>query len=504
MRNPLWQRLEQALLAYPDSRVEDEQGALTFEELRNRAKSLGAILARRIPPGGCCGVLCKSEKNAGLLLLALVCAGVTAVPLSVRYGKLHCQTILQKVRPCMLLSDDGEASEWVDFNIPIVLLDELYTENWQISSRNDPNLWDVAAVMCTSGTTGEPKGILLTYANIRANLQDIEAYFDLNPDDRILILRPLYHAAVLTGEFLLALTKGASIRFVNGAFSPAGILSQIREGGITALCATPTLLSLLCKTAARRGGLPGLTSVVASGECMTQSVWEELSRSLTKARIYHVYGLTEASPRVAYQISSQSDAPLSAGRPLLSVRLGILREDKTITSSGQGELLVQGPNVMKGYLNDPAATSRALEGGWLHTGDLVRIDSRGRLFLLGRKDHLIIRAGMNIYPQEIENALLRSGAVREAMAYGGPGPEGRQQIVLRVVPNEEDATPGGILAACRRTLPGYQIPDRIELVKTLPKNGSGKLIRPVFRRDTAEPAHDATDAERFETTCRLV
>lgn len=405
----------------------DASGVLPLSQVLREAEQLGRSLTKTKY-----GIFCRSQKDAAVALLACFSAGKTAVPLSVHYGKGHVDKIRQTVRLSQFITSRG---------IEEIGKDEAETEE----------LSGLPLIMCTSGTSGQPKGAMISQQNLISNLEDIAAYFAISTEDTWLISRPLYHCAVLTGEFLAALIAGANILFYDGEFQPATILRVLRDNHITVMGGTPTLFYHLSRLALRHKQTLPLRCAVVSGECMTPSVAKQMREAMPDTQIYHVYGLTEASPRVTWLPPEQFDRhPLSVGFPLRSVE----------TRIHKGELLVRGPNVMRGYYNNPAATARALSDGWLHTGDGAEVDREGRLYIKGRLDEMIIRGGMNIYPQEIENALKQIPAIQEVMAYGiqeqgGPG----QAIGLKVVTS---LTRQEIYAFCRDRLASYQLPDRIE------------------------------------------
>lgn len=439
----LYTRLEETMRRHPDRTLSEGARVMTYAEALAEAGRRAKALKREKY-----GILCRSELNTALNLLACLAAGKTAVPLSSRYGERHARSVVRAVGLSCLLTDEGVRA--------------IGEETPEIE-----DLRDVPLLMCTSGTTGSPKGAMITNDNIVSNLRDIEGYFSIGAADRILIARPLYHCAVLTGEFFISLLKGLDIVFAEGAFNPVQIAAAVREEGITVLCGTPTLLYHLCRAAGRSSSPLSLRTVAVSGECMTRAVADLLTETLPHTAIYNVYGLTEASPRVAYLDPSQfSRHPETVGAPLRSVEVRL----------DHGELLVRGPNVMRGYYNNPEATARTIVDGWLHTGDLADRDGEGRLTVRARKDDLIIRAGMNIYPQEIENALRRDPDVSDAMAYGAAGAVIGQRIHLQVV--ARGLTGAEVFDRCRRLLPSYQLPDDIQIVEELPRNASGKLLRP--------------------------
>ena len=456
----LWNFIKSGMLRHPGSRLSEGDWSCTFAEAAAAAEHLAA----QLPPGKY-AVRCASELNAGLALLACFAAGVTAIPLSERYGEVHCGRILSLTEPDYLLTDADGRIRAVPCAVP----------GGRASGAPDA---DPALIMCTSGTTGTPKGAMICAENLLANLSDIDRYFDLRCTDRILIARPLYHCAVLTGEFLISLMRGTQIRFYSEAMNPAALAEEIVKEKITVLCGTPTLFSLLSRLVRRMPDKPSLRLLVSSGECMGKAVASAIRQVFPDARVMNVYGLTEASPRVAYLPPELFDThPDSVGYPLHSLRVRIVdASGADVPRKTAGELLVAGPSVMRGYYRAPDADGKVLRGGWLHTGDIACMDEEGRITIKCRKDNMIILAGMNIYPQEIECALRADPQIEDVLAFGARDADGRQYIGVRVVAPGLDRD--GIVAVCRRLLPAYERPSRIELVDSLPKNASGKLIRP--------------------------
>ena len=452
----LWKYIKEAMLQNPRQKVCEQQAEMNYEEIVMFAE----MFARKIKHETCCAILCGSEMAASMALLSCFAAGVTAVPLSVRYGELHCNKILDMISPTAVISDmDGE--------LQVIHM----TNSHYIKPQEHP-----ALIMCTSGTTGIPKGVMLSEQNILSNVKDICSYFAINHEDAILIARPLYHCAVLTGEFLTALIKGVRIHFYSEEFQPHKLLKLINENEITVFCGTPTLLSMMARFK-RQNTECTLKTLCISGECMSKETGIEILNSFPSADIYHVYGLTEACPRVSYLPPDLfKKHPDSVGVALDSVSLKIIKSNGCVAEIGEeGILWIRGGNVMFGYYENMAQTKTVLKDGWLCTGDIAVIDGDGLLRVKGRSDDLIIRAGMNIYPQEVEKALKIDARVREVLVYGINHPCGGVIIGMKI--SGDFSTIDEVKELCIQVLPSFQIPSHIELLDELPKNGSGKIIR---------------------------
>lgn len=438
----LYQYLKEQMLKYPNKTLLEDGHSITYNQLLEEAEEMGKGFCKHKY-----GILCKSGLNTAKAVMACLSAGKTAVLLSLRYGEKHYKKITELCQLSYIITEDRVI---------------------QISSPTEEaeDLSDVSFILCTSGTTGIPKGAMITSENLIANLSDIGKYFRITHKDRILITRPLYHCAVLTGEFLISLINGLDIVFDGGEFNPPRLLREIREKQITVTGSTPTSFYYLCNIVNRSSKKIDLRSAVVSGECMTPVVAKCMRDAMPDTDIYHVYGLTEASPRVSYLSPELFDTyPTSVGRPLASLQAKIV----------ENELMIKGKSVMKGYYRNPQATQAAFSDGWLRTGDIVQMNEKGFLYIKSRKDDMIIRGGMNIYPQEIENALRQKRFIEDLMAYGKRDGKVGQKIHLDVV--SESLSKMDVMKLCKEHLSPYQYPDEIHFVPNIPKNASGKVIR---------------------------
>ena len=455
----LWNYIKENMLLRPYKIICENNASLTYEETVIWAESF----ARKLSGINCCAILCSSEMATAMSLLACFAAKVTAVPMSMRYGEAHCNKILDTISPDAIIMDTGgELSVY-----------ELKESRYVIPKKHP------ALIMCTSGTTGIPKGAMLSEENIITNVSDIAEYFKIDNNDTILIARPLYHCAVLTGEFLTAIIKGADIRFYSEQFNPVKMLELINEHKITVFCGTPTLLSVMARFN-RNKAEQSLKHICISGECMGSEVGLKIHAAFPECNIYHVYGLTEACPRVSYLppefFFDYSDC---LGIPLKSVSIKILNNlGEPCRANEEGVLYVKGDNVMLGYYREPKKTHAVLKDGWLCTGDVAVINDAGFLKIKGRNDDLIIRSGMNIYPAEIEGVLKQDLRVRDVLIYGFDSQLGKQ-IGMKLVGDFSSVE--AVKQYCIKALPPFQVPSEIELVDELPKNGSGKIIRRISK-----------------------
>lgn len=448
----LWEHIKKKMLAHPTQTISEKGVSMTYEDLCIFAESFAKKLTADYY-----GILCNYEMTSAMALLACIAAGKPTVILPMRYGKKMYTKICESAEPSCIITDMGSGLSIIP-----------------ISSENPSKLpkKDTAVMLFTSGSTGSPKGIMLSGENLICNISDIRSYFPITSDDTILISRPLYHSSVLTGEFLVSLCAGAKIVFTSEPFQPLNIINLLKNNKATVFGSTPTLMTMLSRFVREPHEL-NVRLLSISGECMTEGMARTVRKAFPHADIYCGYGLSEASPRVAYlPAEGFDDDPTCAGISLPSVKIRIARANGKDAARGEvGELLVKGNNVMTGYFGDTELTRKAIRHGWLHTGDIGYIGKNGRLYIKGRKDDMIIRAGMNIYPAEIENALSTDIRVDEIQVYGYDK-NGTQEIGMKISGNFGSVDE--VIKMCNQCLPSYQIPSRIELVKTLEKNVGGK------------------------------
>lgn len=261
---------------------------------------------------------------------------------------------------------------------------------------------EAAFVMLTGGTTGNAKGIILSDKNVITNLEYIDGYFDVTGCKSICIMRPLSHVSALVGELLFALTKGLRIYFYEEAFVPSRLIKFLKENEIDVFCSTPTVFDALSSV---QSEMPNLKVASISGERLNPFIAEKLAKKFIGTDFYNVYGLTEHSPRVSALLPKDFLKKAgSVGKPIGDVEIKI----------DDGELAVRSPCVMQGYVHGGVGK---IKQGWLYTGDMPHIDSEGYLYIDGRKDGMINRAGVNIFPEEAEGMIKKCAQVEDVIVY---------------------------------------------------------------------------------------
>jgi long-chain acyl-CoA synthetase len=413
-------------------------------------------------------------------ILSVLASGHVAVPLSLQYGTAKCNLIMEDSEASAILTDIEEipVQPWNRQLLQSIRTCSLNQEfTGESMAKLEIAVQDPAFILYTSGTGGVPKGVLLSHSNIISNLDGISHYFTVYSEDHILIVRPLCHASAITGELLYGLSQGAKISFYDGPFSPFRLISCLKTAQPTVLCTTPTIVYQMMNTN-RKHFSEKLSKLVISGECLHESMLDKLPDCFGPIEFYNVYGLTEAAPRVSYLKGEYFlKKKGSVGIPLHNVSIKIVSKDHLEVSCREiGEVLVQGPNVMKGYWKNDTYTHSKMKNQWLHTGDMGYWDEDGFLYIIGRMDDMMIRGGVNISPTEVEEVLLSHPCIDEAMVWGESDPLYGQRICAAVSGNP-GITNELVMEICKEKLEPYQWPDAVEIVDSLPKGVTGKVIK---------------------------
>jgi long-chain acyl-CoA synthetase len=352
---------------------------------------------------------------------------------------------------------------------------------------------DLAFLQYTGGTTGAPKGAMLTHGNIIANGQQAHAW--LRPvleegRETIVTALPLYHIFALTMNCLLFLKMGGTNVLITNPRDTPSMVKEMARRPFSVISGVNTLFNALLNNPdfAKLDFRP-LRLSAASGMAVHTALAEKWKRVTGKTMI-ECYGLTEASPSVAANPVDLADYNGAVGLPIPSTEIAI-RDDKgdDLTVGAVGELCVRGPQVMKGYWKQPAATAEAMTpDGFLRTGDLATMDEAGFVRIVDRKKDMIIVSGFNVYPNELEDVVAMCPGVLEVGAFGVPHSASGEAVVIAVVRNEPTLTAEDVIAHCRKYLTGYKIPGRVEFRDNLPKSPIGKILRRALRDEAAKAA----------------
>ena len=343
---------------------------------------------------------------------------------------------------------------------------------------------DLAVIAYTSGTTGKPKGAMLSHGNLKANLDQMAQATLLahGEDDVVLLALPLFHIYALNVILGLTLRVGGAAVLME-RFDPVASLDAVERHGVTILFgAPPMFVAWLNTPGAERADLSSVRLAISGAAPLPGMVLEDFKRKLG-ITIWEGYGLTETSPGVTSNAMGDVAKPGSIGKPLPGVDVRIVdAHGEDVEEGDPGEILVRGPNVFKGYWRQDEASDEAIRDGWFRTGDVGYADEQGYIFLVDRKKDLIIVSGFNVYPREVEDALYRHPKVADVAVIGVPHPYTGEAVKAFVVLKPGDrATEEEILDFSRKYLARFKCPGSIEFVSELPHLPTGKVLKRALR-----------------------
>jgi len=497
--------------------VVDGDRRLSYAELAARARDFaGALVASGVEAGDQVALWAPNSPEWIVAVLGLFQAGAVLVPVNTRFKGVEAADILARSRARALVTVTDflgtdylallEAAEAKLPELATVVVAQgpapEDTEPWDgfLARATDAGRaeaerrgGDVTAdypsdILFTSGTTGTPKGVVMTHGRTVGVATDWVAMTGLGPDDRYLMVNPYFHMFGLKAGILASVAAGATM-YPEPVFDADRALARVAAERITVLPGAPTLYqSLLDHPDRDRHDLSSLRVAVTGAADIPVELIRRVGVELPFSLIVTGYGLTEAGTASA---TSPDDDPetiaTTVGRARPGFEIRIVEGERDLSPGETGEILLRGPSVMAGYLDDPAATAATLSpDGWLRTGDLGVVDERGRLRIVGRSKDMFIVGGFNAYPAEIENHLLRHPDVAQAAVIGIPD-DRLGEVGMAFVVTRSGATDGGdeIMAWCRDQMANYKVPRAIEILSELPVNATGKVVKDELRARAA-------------------
>ncbi len=471
----------------------DDRRTLTFGQLRHGGNLMAGHLDK----------LARDQQRIGLLLpqssaFAVAFGGV-------RWSSRVAVPLNYLLRPPELIEICRDAGLKTIFTIHYFdeLAQSLQSAGFQVVFMEDLSFkkipWprrlpdrkpdDLAVILYTSGTSGSPKGVMLTSGNLDSNAADAIAHAQFSRQMVFLGVLPMFHALGMMAGFLVPLSLGCRVVY-QARFSPPATLDLIIKHKIQVLVAVPTMYALLanCKSISR-DAMASVMYAISGGEPLPLALLEKYKTDFG-IDMLEGFGLTETSPMVSFCLP-WAHKPGSVGKPLPNVELRIVDEaEKPLGPNQDGELWIRGRNVMKGYLNKPAETQAVLtDDGWFKTGDIARIDSDGFLFITGRKKELIIMAGEKIAPYEIEEVIRQHPAVLLTAVIGVKDPQ-RGEVPVAFIQLEPGVTdkPSAqdIRVFVRQRLAPYKMPRDVYFVEDMPRSPTGKILKRSLRVPVAE------------------
>jgi long-chain acyl-CoA synthetase len=478
---------------------------LTYEQLGYRVDRLAGGLAELgVGSGTRVAVLAKSCHRYLEVYLATANLGAVLVPLNYRFSVVELQQIISDSGAQTILLGPAFLATWrrirpeVHDVVNVVLLAEDgqdgvvgYEQLLRKSAGHAPSVEkttdDLMYLFYTSGTTGRPKGVMLSERNALCLASFSRWLMQLTSEDRLLRSPTPFHVGALATW--AAVSAGACQVYLPD-FEPRAYLRAMHDERVTAISTVPTILNAMVHVPdVLSYDLRSLRLAMYGGSPMPEAVLRKTADTFG-CPLVQVYGMTEVGFATALLREDHILAPepptrriRSAGRALAGVELRIVDDQDVDLSVGEiGELLVRGPNVMLGYWNQPEATAQALTGGWMHTGDLASLDEDGYVYIVDRKKDMIITGGENVYSTEVESVLCQHPAVLEAAVIGAQDPFWGETVNALVVLNPGHfVSAEGLQAFCRERIAGYKVPRTVQFVQTLPKTATGKISKKELR-----------------------
>jgi acyl-CoA synthetase (AMP-forming)/AMP-acid ligase II len=485
------------------------QGArsVSYAEAQALANQIAnALVAKGLAPGDRVALLSKNSIEHALWYYACSKVGVVPVPLNFRLAPPEWSYIVNDAGAVLLFAQDalaaaiepvrgelGSVKHWVAIgaDVPGWERFESFVASQPAtapSHRGTPD--DDVYQMYTSGTTGRPKGAVLTHRAVVSQLHQASLAFRSMPGDRTLIVAPLYHAAASISTFVTVMAGGSL--YIQEDFVPAEVVRALSEERIASALLVPAMIQFCLvgvKDVAERR-YDALRLLIYGASPIAE---QTLRRAIDVfgCDFLQGYGMTETTAAASYLMPSdhrralagEPHLLLAAGRALLGTELRIVGADgRTLPNGAIGEIAVRGPQLMRGYWNLPEATAEALRDGWMLTGDAGILDDEGFLFVQDRTKDMIVSGGENVYPREVEEVLYRHPAVAEAAVIGVPDPKWGEAVKAIVVPKPGAAIDAdALMQFCDGQLAGYKRPRSVDFIDALPRNPSGKVLKRELR-----------------------
>jgi acyl-CoA synthetase (AMP-forming)/AMP-acid ligase II len=483
---------ERTAIILPESGIR-----VSYQQLRDQVTAMANVLASLgIKKGDRVATSLPNGLPTIVSFLAASIAG-TAAPLNPGYREDEVSFYLEdtgaQILLCLPDNDAAAARQAAQARgVPVYALETDSAGFVRIAGAPEgkvgaaPSPDDVALVLHTSGSTGRPKRVPLLHRNIAASAGNIVAHYGLTPDDVSLCVMPLFHVHGLVASTLSPLLSGGAV-VVPRKFNALSFWRTVRDTKATWYSAVPTIHNLLLSRAGeeRPAGAEGLRFIRSCSAPLPAEMMDHMERIFGVA-VLEAYGMTEASHQMASNPKPPAARKAGSVGPGTGVRIGIMDDAGGLLATGErGEVVIQGPNVVSGYENNPEANAKSFTHGWFRTGDQGFLDEDGYLRLTGRLKELINRGGEKIGPREIDEVLLSHPAVAEAVCFGVPHPAWGEEVAAAVV-LKDPATETEILLFCKERLAEFKRPKKIYITKEIPRTATGKIQRGVVAKAFAE------------------
>mgnify|MGYP006291115551 CR=1 FL=1 len=466
--------------------------SISYNQLEKESNQLAhGLIDLGIKPADMVSIMLPNSIEFLISYLGVIKSGATMVPLNISFKKAAVEYILNNSEAKVVITSKQFIDLIKSCNLEhlqkIILVDGENSADYlslsELEENEDslPELQNIdeeytAACLYTSGTTGEPKGAMLSHHNLIFDTKKTIEHLKVDDSDRYICVLPMFHAFAETVCMLMPMFLGAEIVIID-RFLPEKVLKTIQERNVTFFAGVPTMYSALLNVKNKDDyDLSHLNLCISGGAAMPQQTMEDFENQFN-VKILEGNGPTEASP-VAYVNPVDGERKSgSVGLPIPETEVKIVDDNDNELSTGEiGEIVVKGEHIMKGYFKKPEQTEKTLKGGWLHTGDLGKMDEDGYVYIVDRKKDMINVGGMNVYPREIEEQLYKHPKIKAA-AVVATKDELRGEIPKAVIVLKEGETADEreIKKYCMKHFANYKIPKLVDFIDELPKNATGKI-----------------------------
>jgi long-chain acyl-CoA synthetase len=452
------------------------------------ARVAGLLKSKGVEPGDRVGIMLPNVPHFPVVFYGALRAGAVVVPMNVLLKPREVGFYLEDPEAKLVFAwhDFAEAAEQgaADAGAEALLVkpgefEQMLFEQEADHGMADRSGEDTAVILYTSGTTGTPKGAELTHDNLLGNVDTIlSSLIEMQPDDVVLGALPFFHVFGLTCGLNSTVCAGGTLTLIP-RFDPDHALEIIERDGVTIFEGVPTMyVGMLHSAKADSADVSTLRLCVSGGSAMPGEVLRGFEEKFG-CKILEGYGLSETSPVASFNHPDRERKVGSIGTPIEGVEMKVVDEDDNEVAQGEvGEIVIKGPNVMKGYWRKEDETRKAITDGWFHTGDMARVDDQGYFFIVDRKKEMILRGGYNVYPREIEEVLYEHPAIAECAVVGVPDDKMGEEVGAAVVVKRgEDVSADEIKSYVKDQVANYKYPRRIWFVDELPKGPTGKILK---------------------------
>jgi long-chain acyl-CoA synthetase len=457
----------------------------TFRELHDRVGRIAAALRRHgFGIGDRLAILLPNEPEYIELVYACSWLGVIAVPLNARFSAVEVDRVLADASPRGMIRHSSLPVPTVQLSWQLVLDEEPLDSG---SDSYPDAIYDPEAILAlvyTSGTTGRPKGVVQTHANILANVNHLNYWMPYKESGVYLHAAPIFH--ILDFPFMFAAPAFGACQVTIPKFSPRSFCETVERERVSHTVLVPTMINLLTQfSELKKYDLTSLEQLAYGGSPMAPELIHRTREVLPNLKLVQGYGLSETGFLTGLRDHEHTENRLmSCGRTCPGVDLRVVDDSgKEVGAGHSGELVTRGANVMRGYWNNPEETTHTFRDGLFRTGDVGYRDADGYFYILDRLKDMIVTGGENVYSGEVEAVIYQHPAVREAAVFGIPDPQWGELVMAWVVLKPGKAlSVDDLITHCRRFLANYKIPRRVEFSETeLPKGGSGKILKRILR-----------------------